>query len=80
MALATIVALKNLKIRMSKLSAQAGWPPKGGMAKAKDAGVLIFIPKPYTAATMLNTHEVLNGNGKTIDGFARRPDNQVALI
>ena len=38
-----------------------GLASEGGMAKAKDAGVRHFIPKPYTAETMLNTlHEVLN--------------------
>jgi hypothetical protein len=33
------------------------------MAKVRDAGVRYFIPKPYTAETMLKTlHEVLRKN------------------
>ncbi len=46
---------------MSKLSAPAT-ASHSGMAKARDAGVRYFIPKPYTTATMLNTlYDVLNG-------------------
>ena len=58
---ATIIALKNINPEV-KIISSSGMASQGGLAKAKDAGVLHFIPKPYTAATMLNTlHEVLNG-------------------
>ena len=58
---ATIVALKNINPDV-KIISSSGMASQGGLAKAKNAGVLHFIPKPYTAATMLNTlHEVLNG-------------------
>ncbi len=58
---ATIVALKNMNPDV-KIISSSGQASQGGIAKARDSGVLHFIPKPYTAATMLNTlHEVLNG-------------------
>ncbi len=62
---ATIVALKTINPDV-KIVSSSGMASDGGMAKARDAGVQHFIPKPYTAATMLNTlHEVLNGKRQT---------------
>ena len=58
---ATIVALKTINPDV-KIVSSSGMASDGGMAKARDAGVRHFIPKPYTAETMLNTlHDVLNG-------------------
>ena len=63
---ATIVALKNINPDV-KIVSSSGLASQGGVAKAMNAGVLRFIPKPYTAATMLTTlHEVLNGKDKGI--------------
>jgi PAS domain S-box-containing protein len=58
---AAIVALKIINPDV-KIVSSSGLASNGGMAKARDAGVRHFIPKPYTTATVLNTlHEVLNG-------------------
>jgi CheY-like chemotaxis protein len=57
----TIAALKTINPDV-KIITSSGMASDGGMAKARNAGVRYFIPKPYTAATVLNTlHEVLNG-------------------
>ena len=57
----TIAALKTINPDV-KIITSSGLASYGGMAKARNAGVRYFIPKPYTAATVLNTlHEVLNG-------------------
>jgi PAS domain S-box-containing protein len=59
---ATIVALKAINSDV-KIVSSSGLASNGGMAKAKDAGIQYFIPKPYTTETMLNTlHEALYGN------------------
>jgi PAS domain S-box-containing protein len=59
---AMIVALKTINPDV-KIVSSSGLASDGGLAKARDAGVLCFIPKPYTAETMLHAlHEVLNGN------------------
>jgi CheY-like chemotaxis protein len=58
---ATIVALKAINPRV-RIVSSTGLASDGGMAMAKNAGIRHFIPKPYTAETMLNTmHEVLHG-------------------
>jgi CheY-like chemotaxis protein len=58
----TIVALKAINANV-KIISSSGAASAGGMAKARDAGVQYFIPKPYTAETMLKTmHEVLRKN------------------
>jgi CheY-like chemotaxis protein len=50
----TIIALKamNPKVRIIGSSGQAS---NGGVAKAVGAGVNHFVPKPYTAETLLKT-------------------------
>jgi PAS domain S-box-containing protein len=59
---ATILALKAINSDV-KIVSSSGLASNGGMTKAKDAGIQHFIPKPYTAETMLNTlHEALHGN------------------
>ena len=59
---ATIVALKAINPEV-KIVGSSGMASDGGMAMARNAGIQHFIPKPYTAETMLNTlHEVLHGN------------------
>jgi PAS domain S-box-containing protein len=59
---ATILALKAINSDV-KIVSSSGLASDGGMAMAKNAGIQHFIPKPYTAETMLNTlHEVLHGN------------------
>ncbi len=59
---ATIVALKAINVDV-KIVCSSGAASAGGMAKARDAGVQYFIPKPYTAETMLKTlHEALRKN------------------
>jgi nitrogen fixation negative regulator NifL len=58
---AAIVALKAVNPEVRIISSSGA--SDGGTAKVRDAGVRHFIPKPYTAETMLNTlHEVLHGN------------------
>ena len=66
---ATIVALKAINPRV-KIISSTGLASHDGMAMVKNAGVKYFIPKPYTAETMLNTmHEVLHGgNGNSGNG------------
>ena len=51
---ATIIALKamNPDVRIIGSSGQAS---NGGVAKAVGAGVNHFVPKPYTAETLLKT-------------------------
>ncbi len=62
---ATIAALKAVNPEI-KIVGSSGMASDGGMAKARDAGVRHFIPKPYTAEVMLQTlHQVLNGKGLT---------------
>jgi PAS domain S-box-containing protein len=61
---ATIVALKAINSEV-RIVSSTGLASDGGMAMAKNAGIQHFIPKPYTAETMLNTlHEVLHGNSE----------------
>ena len=58
----TIIALKAINADV-KIVGSSGAASVGGMAKVRDAGVRYFIPKPYTAETMLKTlHEVLRKN------------------
>jgi PAS domain S-box-containing protein len=59
---ATILALKAINSEV-RIVSSTGLASDGGMTMAMNAGVRHFIPKPYTAETMLNTlHEVLHGN------------------
>ena len=51
---ATILALKAINAAV-KIVTSSGMTSDGGMAKARNAGVRHFIPKPYTAETMLTT-------------------------
>jgi CheY-like chemotaxis protein len=61
---ATIVALKAINSEV-RIVSSTGLASDGGMAMAKNAGVQHFIPKPYTAETMLNKlHEVLHGKSE----------------
>ncbi len=56
---ATIVALKALNPNI-KIIGSSGLASRDGVAKATNAGIRHFIPKPYTAETMLDTlNEVL---------------------
>jgi nitrogen fixation negative regulator NifL len=62
--LATIVALKAINSAV-RIVSSSGLATDGGTAMAKNAGIQHFIPKPYTAETMLNTlHEVLHGKSE----------------
>ena len=62
--LATITALKSINPNV-KIIGSSGMASDGGVAKAMAAGIQHFVPKPYTAETMLLTlNDVLNGNGK----------------
>ena len=59
---ATIIALIAINSDV-KIVSSSGMASDGGMTKARNAGVRYFIPKPYTAETMLNTlHELLHMN------------------
>jgi CheY-like chemotaxis protein len=61
---ATIIALIAINSDV-KIVSSSGLASDGGMTKARNAGVRYFIPKPYTAETMLNTlHEVLHGKSE----------------
>jgi nitrogen fixation negative regulator NifL len=61
---ATIVALKAINSAV-RIVSSSGLTSDGGTAMAKNAGIQHFIPKPYTAETMLNKlHEVLHGNSE----------------
>jgi CheY-like chemotaxis protein len=61
---ATIVALRAINSKV-RIVSSTGMASDGGMAMAKNTGVQHFIPKPYTAETMLNTlYAVLNGNSE----------------
>ena len=56
----TIMALKTVNPSV-KIIGSSGLASRNGLAKAWDAGVRHFLPKPYTTETMLNTlHEVLS--------------------
>jgi DNA-binding NarL/FixJ family response regulator len=58
----TIAVLKNINPDV-RIVTSSGLASEGGMTRARNAGARCFIPKPYTAETMLNTlHEVLSGN------------------
>jgi PAS domain S-box-containing protein len=58
----TIAVLKNINPDV-RIVTSSGVASEGGMTRARNAGARCFIPKPYTAETMLNTlHEVLSGN------------------
>jgi CheY-like chemotaxis protein len=58
---ATIVALKAINPAI-KIVSTSGLASNGGLSKAMSAGVRHFIPKPYTAESILHAlHEVLNG-------------------
>ena len=58
---ATIAALKAVNPEI-KIVGSSGFAPDGYEIEAAKAGVRYFIPKPYTAETMLLTlHDVLNG-------------------
>jgi PAS domain S-box-containing protein len=60
---ATINALKSFNPNI-KIIGSSGMVSENGLAKAKEAGILHFIPKPYTAETLLGTiREVLQENG-----------------
>lgn len=50
---ATIVALKAINPNV-KIIGSSGLASQDGVAKAEEAGIRHFIPKPYTAETMLN--------------------------
>ncbi len=59
--LATITALKSINPEV-KIVGSSGQASNGSVSKVMAAGIQHFIPKPYTAETMLNAlHEVLNG-------------------
>ena len=49
---ATIVALKSMNPNL-KIIGSSGLPSDGDVAKAKVEGVKLFVPKPYTAETLL---------------------------
>ena len=51
---ATIVALKSIDPSV-RIIGSSGLPSNDGVAKAVGAGVQYFIPKPYTAETLLKT-------------------------
>jgi len=60
---ATIVALKSIDLSV-KIIGSSGLDANGSVAKAVDAGVQHFVPKPYTAETMLRIlRAVLEENG-----------------
>ena len=59
--LATINALKSINPEI-KIVGSSGMASDGGVTKALNAGIKHFVPKPYTAETMLTAlHDVLNG-------------------
>ena len=51
---ATIVALRAIDPEV-KIIGSSGLNANGHLAKAVDAGVEVFVPKPYTADSMLRT-------------------------
>jgi PAS domain S-box-containing protein len=56
---ATISALRTINPKV-KIIGSSGLSSDGGRARIKDAGIQHFIPKPYTAETVLQAlHEVL---------------------
>jgi len=60
---ATIVALKSMNPNL-KIIGSSGLPSDGDVAKAAVAGVKHFVPKPYTAETLLKIlAEALRGPG-----------------
>ncbi|MGA2278914.1 MAG: PAS domain S-box protein [Verrucomicrobiota bacterium] len=61
---ATVVALKAINAGV-RIVSSTGLASDGGLAMVKNTGIQHFIPKPYTAETILNTlHEVLHGNSE----------------
>jgi PAS domain S-box-containing protein len=55
----TIAVLKKINPDV-RIVTSSGLASEGGMARARNAGARCFIPKPYTAETMLNAvHETL---------------------
>jgi PAS domain S-box-containing protein len=63
---ALIVALKTMNPG-AKIIASSGLNSGGGVAKAMDAGVEHFIPKPYTAEVLLKTLASLFAPGRGVD-------------
>jgi CheY-like chemotaxis protein len=56
---ATVIALKAINPNV-KVIGSSGLASQDGAAKAKEAGIRHFIPKPYTTGIILNTlHDVL---------------------
>ena len=51
---ATVMALKAINPNV-KIIGSSGLVSEGGETKAREVGIRHFIPKPYTAETMLNT-------------------------
>ena len=51
---ATIIALKSIDPSV-RIIGSSGLPSNDGVAKAVGAGVQYFVPKPYTAETLLKT-------------------------
>ncbi|MCK6550344.1 PAS domain S-box protein [Myxococcota bacterium] len=49
---ATIVALRSMDPRV-RIIGSSGLDANGNVAKAVDAGIQLFVPKPYTAETLL---------------------------
>ena len=59
---ATIAALKAINSKV-RIVSSSGLASDGGMARAANSGIRHFIPKPYTAETMLHTlQEILDGD------------------
>ena len=59
---ATIVALKAINSGV-RIVSSTGLASDGGLDMVKNAGIQHYIPKPYTAETMLNTlHAALHGS------------------
>ncbi len=57
---ALIIALKSMNPEV-KIIGSSGLSANGGVAKAVGAGVKYFVPKPYTAETLLKTiHQTIN--------------------
>ena len=61
---AAIVALRAINPKV-KIIGSSGVASDGGVTKAVNAGIQYFVPKPYTAETMLHVLDaVLQGKGK----------------
>ena len=68
---ATVGALKAINPNI-KIIASSGLASQDGMTKAREAGIRHFIPKPYTAETMLNILcEVLREDRPKQGGFPK---------